>query len=297
MRKTIIIGASALDINIDGQTPVSITPDGRMLSTALALSRMGMHTTFISEAARDRVGDIIVRALESAGVDTSCVDRYAGGHTPVNLRFMPDSEHPEADSVHYRTFPEGNFDAVWPRVSPDDIIVFGDYFAVAARNSRFIREFIGSCRQRRCIIVYAPGFRIHAGKQLTPLKPAMLDNLEWADFVIATSSESASLFDARTLSDAYRDSISFYCRNFIGLEAGDSGAMLRYFSQGSIISEPLPDEGLANTATGNAHVIAAIVRGLIGSGITCADLRMGLSDDARMAIVGEANLPTLAPGD
>ncbi|MCM1337593.1 MAG: PfkB family carbohydrate kinase [Candidatus Amulumruptor caecigallinarius] len=289
MRKTAVIGAAALDINIQGDQPISITPDGRMLATAVALARAAQPVTFVSEAARDRVGDIIVDNLARAGVDTRCIDRYAGGHTPVNLRFAPDATHPEGDAVRYRAYPEENFDAVWPRVDADDIVVFGDYFAVAPRNSRFIREFITSCRQRRCITLYAPGFNVHAGKQLTPVKPALLDNLEWADITVATADEVEVLFGTRNLAEAYRDSISFYCPDFIGLSADSGLATLTYFSKGHAIQEPLADESMVTTAPGNASVIAAVVSGIIAAGVGCADFRAGLNDDMRLSILGNIN--------
>lgn len=289
MRKAAVIGASALDINIEGSTPLSITPDGRMLATASALGRMGRAVTFVSEAARDRVGDIIIDTLARDGVDTRCIDRYAGGHTPVNLRFLPDEARPEGESVRYRAYPEENFDAVWPRVAADDVVVFGDYFAVAPRNNRFIREFITSCRQRRCITVYVPGFHIHAGKQLTPVKPALLDNMEWADLVVATSAETEALFGTRDLAEAYRDSISFYCPDFIGLSADGGLPTLTCFSKGHAIQEPLADESLVTTSRGNAAVIAALVSGVLTSAVTCADFRAGLTDDARLELLGTVN--------
>lgn len=292
-KKTAVIGAAALDINISGSTPVSLNPEGRMLSVSVALARRGVPVTFISEAARDRVGDLIVSRLEREGVATGSIDRYAGGHTPLNLRFLPDGEHDATDSVRYRAYPQDAFDAVWPRIDRDDVVVIGDYFAVAPRNVKFVREFVASCRQRRALVVYAPGFDIHAGKQLTSVKPALLDALEWADFVVATLDEMKAFFKASTLDEAYRNSISFYCPNFLGLEAGDKGASMRFFGPHYAADEPLPDESAVTTARGNAAVIASFVNALLSVGVTRQDVAEGLSDDMRLAILGAMDAPDL----
>lgn len=293
MKKTVVIGASALDIQIRDNIPVSLVPHGRMLHVAARLAKDSIPVSFVSEAARDRVGDLIVDRLASLGVGVGSVDRFAGGHTPLNLRFEADATHPETDSVRYRAYPEGMFDAVWPRLDPDDIAVMGDYFAVAPRSFRFIREFVGSLRQRRVMVVYAPGFEVHQGKRLTAVKPSLLDNLEWANFIIATRHEVETLFGAATLADAYRDSISFYCPNFIGIETDAEGPALTFFGKRHALREPLADSSLVETSEGQAAVIAAIVKGIAGAGITCAEIAEGLTDERRLAMLSEAGLDNL----
>lgn len=285
MKKAAVIGSSALGINAADGIPASMSPEGRMLHTSVHLARNGVPVTFVSEAARDRVGDFIVDYLAAHGVATSSIDRYAGGHTPLNLNFLSDSTHGVSDTVRYRVYPDDMFDAVWPRIDRDDIVVMGDYFAVAPRNIKFVREFVGSCRQRRALVVYAPGFDIHEGKQLTPVKPSLLDNLELADFVIATESELRDFFGSKDLDAAYRDSISFYCPDFIGLAVGDQGPCIRYYSPTGTFSRPLPDESLVTTREGNAAVIAALVRAVMESGIGFMTLAEGLGDDDRCGLL------------
>lgn len=79
MKKAAVIGSSALGINAADGIPASMSPEGRMLHTSVHLARNGVSVTFVSEAARDRVGDFIVDYLAAHGVATSSIDRYAGG--------------------------------------------------------------------------------------------------------------------------------------------------------------------------------------------------------------------------
>lgn len=295
MKKVIVTGASALDINITDLEPVNLEPDGRMLVTAVNLAAYSVPVSFISEAARDRVGDIIVSSLQNAGVDTRSIDRYVGGHTPLNLRFSPDQTHTQRESVHYRAYPDGDFDAIWPRVDPDDIILIGDYFAIAPRNIKFIREFVTNCHDRRALTVYAPGFHIHPGKPLTPVKPSLLDNLEMADFVIATLTEVKDLFGAKTLKDAYQDNIAFYCKNFIGIEKTDSGSTVSFFGQNhEPVTVTLPAGEFVDTERGNAKVIAAILKGMYDAGLTSFELQAELDAARKTDILSKAPLSSLS---
>lgn len=290
MKKVAVIGSSALGIVATDGVPTSMSPEGRMLQTSVHLAGQAVPVAFVSEAARDRVGDMIVEYLSGKGVNTGSIDRYAGGHTPLNLHFLADSTHDTPATVRYRVYPEDIFDAVWPRIDRDDIVVMGDYFAVAPRNIKFVREFVGSCRQRRAMVVYAPGFDIHEGKQLTPVKPSLLDNLELADFVIATEAELREFFGCRSLDAAYRDNISFYCPEFIGLTVDADGPCLRYYSPVQTLRIPLPDESVVTTRNGNAAVIAAFTHALISSGISFMRLAEGLTADDRQVILSAIKL-------
>lgn len=285
MKKVAVIGSSALGIVATDGVPTFMSPEGRMLQTSVHLAGKDVPVAFVSEAARDRVGDMIVEYLAAKGVGTGSIDRYAGGHTPLNLRFLADTSHDKSDTVRYRVYPEDMFDAVWPRIDRDDIVVMGDYFAVAPRNIKFVREFVGSCRQRRAMVIYAPGFDIHEGKQLTPVKPSLLDNLELADFVIATETELKEFFGCRNLDAAYRDNISFYCPEFIGLTVDDDGPCLRYYSPTQTLRIPLPDESLVTTRNGNAVVIAAFTYALIEGGMSFMRLAEGLTADDRQVLL------------
>lgn len=60
MRKIIAIGECVLDILFDGDAPRVSAPGGLILNVASNLGRLGRNVSFVGEAARDRVGDMIV---------------------------------------------------------------------------------------------------------------------------------------------------------------------------------------------------------------------------------------------
>lgn len=287
-RNIIAIGASELGINIVNHQPAGLLPDGRMLHASIFMARAGHSVSFVSEAARDKVGDLIVSNLDAQGVDTRSIDRFTGGHTPLNLRFLEPASSTASDFVRYREYPDENFDTVWPRVGRDDIVLMGDHFAVAPRSMRFIREFTASARQRKAIIVYAPGFDINPGKPLTVVKPLILDNLENSDFVIATRKEVETLFGAPSLDAAYRDNIAFYCRNFIGIDDSLSSPEVVFYRKDGTAKRVLPDESMACTAIGQAAVIAAIVGSIAETGLSFSDMAVGLTGSMTEQVMDNA---------
>ena len=116
MRKIIIIGECALQITFDGTAPVASAPHGVLLNAAAAIAASAQQVSLVSEIASDPVGDIILRYLNDAGVDTESVDRYTGGATQLHLLFS------DGKSSRYGAYHDSGFTVVWPRINPGDIL-------------------------------------------------------------------------------------------------------------------------------------------------------------------------------
>src|SRR3712207_4729362 len=128
MRKVIGIGETVLDIIFKNGQPVSAVPGGSAFNAIVSLGRAGVNTTFISEAGNDRVGRYVIDFLKDNGVNADHVNVFPDSKSPISLAFL--DEHNNADYLFYKDHPHDQLEFVYPEVNPDDIVVFGSFFAV-----------------------------------------------------------------------------------------------------------------------------------------------------------------------
>lgn len=305
MPRIIVIGECTLDVLFprtdaegrDLQWPLCLTgrPASRLFNAAAMLSRHGRDVTFVGEAARDRLGDLLVGYLKASGVDTRCIDRYSdGGVTATNLLFPDGSEgNAGADIIINRHYPSGeNFNVTWPRIDASDIVVFGGYFSIAERSRQQITEILQYASERHAIIVYAPGFAPALVPRITRVMPAILENLELADAVMTSTGDLRMIFDATDVAECYRRNISFYCRNMVNVDPA-SGTVTLYHND-------RPTEACINAAgtslEAQSAALARLVNFMAEGQFTTASID-GLSLDAQRdltdAIAAAANTATI----
>ena len=78
MPRIYAVGETLLDVIFRHNQPVSATPGGSMLNTAVSLGRLGTEVSFVSDYGQDHVGKIIDDFLNGNRVDTTFVQRYEG---------------------------------------------------------------------------------------------------------------------------------------------------------------------------------------------------------------------------
>ncbi len=204
MRKIIIIGECALQITFDGTAPVASAPHGVLLNAAAAIAASAQQVSLVSEIASDPVGDIILRYLNDAGVDTESVDRYTGGATQLHLLFS------DGKSSRYGAYHDSGFTVVWPRINPGDILLFGGNYALDPRARTRLFDIVRYARERNAKVIYVPDFEPARVRNITHLMPAILENFEAADIAVTTSADLRAIFRAKDPDEAFRDHISFY---------------------------------------------------------------------------------------
>lgn len=89
MNKVIYIGDLTLNVSINPDGSAATRVGDRLVEAAMLDSLMGVETIFVGEASADIVGDHIVSHLAKAGVDTSSIDRYSEGVSPVKITAGP----------------------------------------------------------------------------------------------------------------------------------------------------------------------------------------------------------------
>ena len=265
MRKIISIGESCLEVLFRGEVPVKSYPGGELLNASACMGSDGVTVDYVSEVARDRVGDIVSGFLESHGVNVRSIDRYTEGTTPVNLLFMHDDG--SVDTVRYGRYPDSSFDVVWPRIDPDDIVIFGGYYSLDPRVRTRLFDIVKYAAERKAVIVYMPGFERDRAPRITRVMPSILENFEVASLVVTFDGDMPAIFNEDDAA-AYRNHISFYCNNCINIDS-KAGAIRFYNRQ---LTQSVESAPAANSLEWRAAALAGVIEGLIDGNVMTADM-------------------------
>lgn len=214
MRKIIFIGECAVNIAFQAHTASlsaqsGVMPNGILLNAAIASAGHDREVIYVSETARDFLGDMLVTYLSESGIDTRCIDRYSeGGATTVYIT-RHDTDSTCNEVIHSR-MPQQKFDTVWPRIDPADIVVFGNYFSLHERTRPQVTDLISHAAERKALIIYVPGFPPQLAPRITRIMPAILENLEMAHIVFTTGRDLKQIFGNSDPETAYRNNIAFH---------------------------------------------------------------------------------------
>ncbi len=212
MRKVIAIGESSYNIIFGNNTPQTSFPGGKIINAAASLGATGIPTTVVSECGNDFIGNKIIDYLISNKVETKSIDRFTDGSTALS------AIHGD-DCVLYGRYPADRFDVVWPRIDEDDIIIVGSFYSIDPDVRVRLAEMLQYATERKAIIVYLPGFHPKMNYRVTKVMTAILENLEMANMVIAFTSDMAPIFKETKHKDIFKKRISFYCPNYIHVDA------------------------------------------------------------------------------
>lgn len=259
-------------------------PGGRLLNAAALLGTMHPSVTYVSEAARDRIGDIIVTFLEANKVNTASIDRYTDGDTPSNLYFPVNDTHPVESVMTYRRFPDERFDMVWPEVRPDDIVVFGGYFALDPRIRPQLTELLRHCIDQKAIVIYVPGFLKQEVGRITRVMPSLIENLEMADITVTRTRDLQAIWDCEDEAKAYADHIAFYCPPFINIDPATRAMTFRH--RGRQTSTPISRPPIS--LMWHAGALAGLVSSIIDLGIT-RPMLADLNEQSMAELISQAN--------
>lgn len=268
MKKIICIGECSLNIVLDKDgSPLGSMPGGRVANAAALLARDGLDVVMASEASADEVGDIIVSFLERSGADTHYIDRFTEGRTPVNI--FTTSADGTRTITRYENYPEECFDIVWPRIDEGDIVLFGGFYAIDGRMHPRMLRLIQHAAERKAVIIYLPGFMPSQEPRITRVMPALLENLELADLVVARNNDLQTIFGVSEGQKCFDKHINFYCRSMINVDT--AAKEICYYSGNEITSVKIP-AGVCSSLLWNAGAVAGAVAAIFERNLTPADL-------------------------
>ncbi len=274
MRKVIGIGETVLDIIFKNEQPIGAYPGGSSFNALISLARAGVNTTFISETGNDRVGANIIRFLQENGVDASNVNRYPDSKSPVSLAFLNDNN--DAEYIFYKDHPHDQLDFVYPDIQPDDVVLFGSFYAVNPVIRPQVVGLLDYARSHGAIIYYDVNFRPSHRHEVMKITPNYLENLEFADIVRGSHEDFEVLYKLTDPDKVYNAEMSFYCKRFIYTN-GAQPVELRAENKFAKRYEVEQSDTVSTIGAGD-NFNAGLIYGLLKYGITRADIERGLSE-------------------
>ncbi len=284
MRKVIGIGETVLDIIFKDNRPLEAVPGGSAFNAITSLGRCGVNASFISEAGNDHVGKYIIGFLKDNGVNTDNVATFPDSKSPVSLAFL--NEKNDAEYIFYKDHPHDQLEFTYPDIQPDDIVLFGSFYAVNPVIRPQLVGLLDYARSHGAIIYYDVNFRPAHKDEVIRITPNLIENLDYADIVRGSHEDFATLYRKEDADKVYNAEISFYCRQFIYTH-GSRPVEVR---GGKNIKKayPVPDTEVISTIGAGDNFNAGFIFGMLKQGITRADLDRGLSEEQWDGLIASA---------
>lgn len=274
MRKVIGIGETVLDIIFKNDQPIGAVPGGSVFNGIISLGRSGVPASFISETGNDRVGERIISFLKQNGVGADNMFVYPESKSPISLAFL--NEQNDAEYIFYKDHPRDQLEFVYPDIQPDDIVMFGSYYAVNPVIRPQVAAFLDYARNKGAILYYDVNFRASHKHEVMKLTPNILENLEYADIVRGSTEDFEVMFKKTDPEIIYRSQIAFYTKNFI-MTQGSDPVELR--AEGGLKKQYTVEKTeTVSTIGAGDNFNAGFVYGLIKYGITREMIQTGFSE-------------------
>ena len=265
-----------LDIIFKDNQPIGAVPGGSTYNAMISLGRAGVPTQFISETGNDRVGQMIISFLKENGVDAEYINVFPDSKSPLSLAFL--NEQNDAEYLFYKDHPNDQLDFVTPDVQPNDIVMFGSYYAINPVIRPQVQGFLEYARQKGAILYYDVNFRPSHKNEVMKLTPNILENLEMADIVRGSKEDFQVMYKKDDADKVYNAEISFYCKKFIYTQ-GSQPIELR--ADGGIRkSYPIvKTDNIVSTIGAGDNFNAGLVYGMMKYNITRGNIERGLSEE------------------
>ena len=284
MRKVIGIGETILDVIFKNDQPIGAVPGGSVFNGVISLGRAGVNASFISETGNDRIGRKIIKFMEDNHVDASNISVYPEAKSPVSLAFLNDQN--DAEYIFYKDHPHDRLDFIFPEIQPDDIVMYGSFYAVNPVIRPQMFAFLEHAHRQGAILYYDVNFRASHANEVMKVTPNILENLEFADIVRGSKEDFEVMYNKSDADIVYRSQISFYCKNFIYTQ-GAKPLVLR--SVGGLSKEyPVAQTETVSTIGAGDNFNAGFVFGLVKYGITREMLETGVSEELWDQVIDEA---------
>ena len=284
MRKVIGIGETILDVIFKNDQPIGAVPGGSVFNGVISLGRAGVNASFISETGNDRIGRKIIKFMEDNHVDASNISVYPEAKSPVSLAFLNDQN--DAEYIFYKDHPHDRLDFIFPEIQPDDIVMYGSFYAVNPVIRPQMFAFLEHAHRQGAILYYDVNFRASHANEVMKVTPNILENLEFADIVRGSKEDFEVMYNKSDADIVYRSQISFYCKNFIYTQGAEP---LVLKSLGGLSKEyPVVQTETVSTIGAGDNFNAGFVFGLVKYGITREMLEAGVSEELWDQVIDEA---------
>ena len=257
MKRIIGIGETILDILFKDNQPVKAVPGGSVFNSIVSLGRMGCNAALVSEVGCDRVGNMVVDFLAGNGVDASSVYRFRDAKSPVSLAFL--NEKNDAEYLFYKEGADDHLLIEFPRIEPDDIVIYGSYFVLNPQLRPKVKAFLECARNSGAILYYDVNFRKNHAAEKLKLTEALIENYEFADIVRGSIEDFGVLYGSDDAEKIYNANIKFYCPNFICTHAEEG---VKLFTRNLRVTYDVPEVKVVSSVGAGDNFNAGVLYGL-----------------------------------
>lgn len=258
MRKIYGIGETVYDIIFHDNQPQKAVPGGSTFNSLISLGRCGLHPTMVTETGDDQVGRLIVSFMQANDVDTRHVTVNPGTKTHISLAFLDANN--DAHYQFYKDHASASVRPAFPEFHPDDIVLFGSFFAVNPVIRTYTREFLQRAHDAGCILYYDVNFRAAHRADLPVVIDNIRENMRLATIVRGSSEDFECLYGQRDPDTIYRQHIAPLCPNFI-CTAGADGIRTFFCSNHQAVNDAAQNDAAQNDArdveSNDAHTSAS----------------------------------------
>ena len=286
MRRVIGIGETVLDIIFKGEQPLRAVPGGSAFNAIISLGRAGVPAYFISETGNDRVGEWVKRFLRDNGVDDSGVCVFPDSKSPLSLAFLDDKNN--AEYLFYKDHPHDQLDFVYPEVNPDDVVIFGSFFAINPVVRPQVAGFLDYAHKHGAILYYDLNYLASHKNDLLRVTPNIIENLELSDIVRGSDEDFQVMFSKGDARQVYQENIMPRCGTFIYTRGAQPTDIFTADGKCRTYNVPPIEGEIVSTIGAGDNFNAGFVYGLIREGITRDMLRQDISDSQMQHIVDYA---------
>jgi len=274
MRKVIGIGETVLDIIFKEGQPIGAVPGGSVYNGLISLGRAGISTAIISETGNDRVGRRIIDFARENGVNADNINVFPDSKSPISLAFL--DEKNDAEYLFYKDHPRDQLDFAYPDIQPDDVVMYGSFYAVNPVIRPQVKGFLDYACQHGAILYYDVNFRPAHRHEVMKLTSNLLENLGMADIVRGSNEDFEVLFRKTDPDVVYNAEVSFYCRQFIYTQGAQPVAV-----RTSTLKKdyPIPQTETVSTIGAGDNFNAGFVFGLLKNNITREMITTGLTEE------------------
>ena len=198
-RKVYGIGETICDIIFEEGQPKAAKPGGSTFNALVSLGRVGVESSFISKLGDDKMGQMIISFMHDNNIATQNVSIWEGHKTDISLAFL--DEQGDAHYSFYKSYDKQFVAAKIPDFNPDDIFLFGSYFALNPLLRPLMKQVLDAAKQAGCIIYYDPNFRSSHLHELETLRPFLDDNMKQASIVRGSDEDFVNIFGECSLLD------------------------------------------------------------------------------------------------
>ena len=261
MKKRVIgIGETVLDILFKNDQPQKAVPGGSTFNSFVSLGRAGVPCIMVTEVGGDHIGDMTCRFLRDNGVSDEFVCRHPDTKSHITLAFL--NEHNDAQYTFYKDHASAALDGPLPDMTPDDIILFGSFFAINPVIRPVVSRLLREAKKAGAWLYYDINFRKSHIPDIPDVLPNIEENMRLADLVRGSLEDFEYLYGLRD-ADAVYARVRPFCDTFILTDGARSIRV--YSSAGCNIFPVRAIETVSTVGAGdnfNAGYIYAMLQGI-----------------------------------